>query len=127
MSPARSPWRSRGQVRRPGLLEGTMRPGRAQRTPRLRPPRWVTRGINGKQVEVIAEDGACNAKSGVLAIQKLINQDKVKIIMGAGCSSETLGAAPIAEENKIILISWGSSSPDITKSGDYIFRFQIFF
>ena len=79
-------------------------------------------GINGKKIEIIYEDGKCNPKDGNAAAQKLINVDKVKVIIGGSCSGETLGAAPIAEANKVILISPSSTSPDITKSGDFIFR-----
>lgn len=79
-------------------------------------------GINGKQIQIIYEDGKCNGKDSATAAQKLINIDKVKIIIGGLCSGETLGAAPIAEENRVILFSTGSGSPDITNAGDYIFR-----
>jgi len=81
-------------------------------------------GINGKQVKIIYEDGKCNNKDSVDAINKLININKAKIIIGGICSGETLAAAPIAEENKVILFSPGSGSPDISFSGDYIFRNQ---
>lgn len=79
-------------------------------------------GVNGRKLEVIYEDGKCNPKDGNAAVQKLVNVDKVKAIIGGVCSGETLGAAPIAEANKVILISPASSSPDISKAGDFIFR-----
>src|SRR3989344_8345398 len=79
-------------------------------------------GIKGKKLKVIFEDGKCEGKEALSATQKLINIDGVKIILGGTCSGETLGAAPAAEQNKVILFSAGSGSPDITKSGDYVFR-----
>lgn len=79
-------------------------------------------GINGKQVELIAEDGRCSGADGANAAQKLINVDKVFAIVGAGCSGETLAAAPIAEAGKVVMISPLSSSPNVTTAGDYIFR-----
>ena len=79
-------------------------------------------GINGRKVEAIYEDGKCNPKDGNAASQKLVNIDKVKIIIGGVCSGETLGAAPITESNKVILISPSATSPDITKAGDFVFR-----
>jgi branched-chain amino acid transport system substrate-binding protein len=79
-------------------------------------------GINGRKIEIIYEDGKCTGKDATTAIQKLINVDKVNIILGGTCSSETLAIAPIAEKNKILLFSAFSSSPFITNSGDYIFR-----
>lgn len=79
-------------------------------------------GIDGKKLEFIWEDGKCNGKDAASAVQKLINVDKVKIIYGGFCSSETLGIAPIAEQAHVVVLSPGSSSPDITNAGDYIFR-----
>lgn len=79
-------------------------------------------GIDGRLIEMIYEDGKCSGPVSATVAQKLIFVDKVKYIIGGGCSGETLGAAPIAEANKVILMSPVSSSPDITKAGDYIFR-----
>lgn len=79
-------------------------------------------GINGKRLEAIYEDGRCNPKDGNGAAQKLVNIDKVKVIIGGVCSGETLGAAPITEANKVVLISPSATSPDITKAGDFVFR-----
>lgn len=79
-------------------------------------------GIKGRKLEIIFEDGKCSGKDAATAAQKLISIDKVKIILGGACSGETLSVAPIAEQNKVILFSAFSSSPDITNAGDYIFR-----
>ncbi len=79
-------------------------------------------GIDGKMIEIKLEDSKCNPKDGATAAQKLIEVDKVKVIFGGACSGETLGAAPIAEENKVVLISPSATSPKITEAGDYIFR-----
>lgn len=79
-------------------------------------------GIAGKKVRIILEDSKCNPKDGANAANKLINIDKVKVIFGGACSGETLGAAPIAEQNKVILLSPSATSPDLTTAGDYIFR-----
>ena len=79
-------------------------------------------GIKGRQIEMIYEDGKCDGKEAVTAVQKLINIDKVKIIIGPTCSGEVQASASIAEQNKVIMLSPAASSPDITKAGDYIFR-----
>ncbi len=79
-------------------------------------------GVNGRKLEAIYEDSRCNPKDGNAAAQKLVNIDKVKVIVGGACSGETLGAAPITEANKVILISPSSSSPDVTKAGGFVFR-----
>ncbi len=79
-------------------------------------------GINGKQIQLIAEDGRCNGADSASAAQKLVNVDKVVAILGGQCSSETLAIAPITEAAKIILFSAVSSSPDVTTAGDFVFR-----
>lgn len=82
-------------------------------------------GIRGQQVEVAYEDSKAEPKDGVAALQKLITVDKVRAVIGAMASSVTLAIAPVAERNRIVLISPASSSPEITNAGDYIFRNEI--
>lgn len=73
-------------------------------------------------LELIIEDDQMEVKGGINAITKLIQKDKVPAIIGPDASSITLGVAPIAESNGTVLISPGSTSSDVTKAGDYIFR-----
>ncbi|MBT3419495.1 MAG: ABC transporter substrate-binding protein [Candidatus Magasanikbacteria bacterium] len=79
-------------------------------------------GIDGRLLELVAEDSRCNAKDATAAANKLINIEGVKLINGAACSPETTAVAPIAEQNKVIVLSYCSSAPPITDAGDYIFR-----
>lgn len=79
-------------------------------------------GIHGRKVSLIAEDGRCNGADAASAAQKLVSIDKVVAIIGGQCSSETLGAAPITEAAKVILLSPVSSNPDVTHAGDFVFR-----
>ena len=79
-------------------------------------------GIDGRNLEVIFEDGKCTAQQAANAAQKLVNVDQVPVIIGGLCSSETLAAAPIAEDGKTVMFSMCSSSPDVTDAGDFIFR-----
>ena len=79
-------------------------------------------GVNGRMIEIIAEDGRCTGTDAASAAQKLVNVDKVVAIVGGQCSGETLAAAPIAESAKVVMISPVSSSPDVTAAGDFIFR-----
>lgn len=79
-------------------------------------------GINGRMIALIAEDGKCDGKEAVTAVTKLINIDKVGMIVGGACSSETVSTAPIAEKAQVVMLSPLSSNPSITTAGDYIFR-----
>ncbi len=79
-------------------------------------------GIKGKQVELITEDGKCKGEGGVNAAQKLVNVDKVQIIIGGFCSAETLSAVPVAEAGKVAVMSAGSSNPGLTNKSPFFFR-----
>jgi len=79
-------------------------------------------GINGKKIKLVIEDSQCDPSKGVAGINKLLSINKPIAIVGAVCSSVTLAIAPIAEKNKIVLISPASTNPQITNAGDYIFR-----
>ncbi len=79
-------------------------------------------GVNGRTIEVIYEDGKCNAKDASTAGNKLINLDHVPVIIGGLCSSETMAVAPVAESKRVVMFSGCSSNPAITTIGDYIFR-----
>lgn len=79
-------------------------------------------GINGRKIELIAEDGRCDSKAAADAAMKLINVDKVKYILGGHCSPETMPIAPLAERSKVILLAALTSNPMLSSAGDYIFR-----
>lgn len=79
-------------------------------------------GVDGKKINILYEDGMCDAKEAFNAAKKLIEINKVNIILGGVCSGETLGIAPYAQEKKVILFSAISSNPQITNQGDFIFR-----
>lgn len=75
----------------------------------------------GEKVEVIYEDNQLDPKVAVAAINKLINVDKVKVILGGMFSSTTLAIAPIAQKEKVVLISPTASSEEVPNTGDYVF------
>ncbi|MFH1402319.1 MAG: penicillin-binding protein activator [Patescibacteria group bacterium] len=77
-----------------------------------------------EKIEFIFEDSYGTKQGTVSAIQKLINIDNVQIIIGEVGSGNTLSIAPIAEENKKLLLVPISASSDINTAGDYIFKFR---
>jgi branched-chain amino acid transport system substrate-binding protein len=79
-------------------------------------------GINGRKLVVIPEDGKCQPEAAVTAIQKLINVDKVKFILGGHCSPETAAIAPIAENNKVFMLAGVSTASGILDKYSYAFR-----
>ena len=82
----------------------------------------LAHGLNSKGVKIIYEDGKCDSNEAVNAALKLININRVKILVSGVCSSSTLAVAPIAQANNILLISPVAASPEITNAGENIFR-----
>lgn len=74
----------------------------------------------GQKIEIIYEDSQMKPADAATAASKLINTDKVKAII-IGTSRESLAVAPIAEANKVLMITAGTGA-EISKAGDYVFR-----
>ena len=66
-------------------------------------------GINGHPLELIVYDDETDATKCTLAVKKLINKDKVCAIIGPSVSGFSLAVIPLAEQNKIPLISCAAS------------------
>lgn len=83
-------------------------------------------GLLGKKVELITEDTRSQTQDAGLAAEKLIGQDKVAVLIGEVASSLSLVAAPIAEREKVPMITPASTNPKVTvadgKVRDYVFR-----
>lgn len=79
-------------------------------------------GLLGKPVRLITEDDQSKAGEPAIVVRKLISRDKVIALLGEVASSRSLEAAPIAQQNKVPLISPASTNPKVTEAGDYIFR-----
>jgi len=79
-------------------------------------------GVDGRMIEVVWEDAKCNGTDATTAVQKLLNVDQVRIVLGGSCSGETLAAAQLTQPARALLFSALSSSPDVTTAGDLVFR-----
>jgi ABC-type branched-subunit amino acid transport system substrate-binding protein len=80
-------------------------------------------GIKGKKIVMVYEDNVADPATTVSAMKKLVEVDKLPVVIGVVTSTATLAACPIAEESKVVLIAPPSTSPDITtRCGDYTFR-----
>ena len=60
-----------------------------------------TGGINGKTIQMIYEDSQCDSTKAVSAAHKLINIDKVQIIIGHICSNAAMAVVPSKPYPKI--------------------------
>lgn len=79
-------------------------------------------GIRGKKIRVIVLDDQGKPEEAATAVTRLITQDKVVAILGEVASSRSLAMAPIAQANKVPMITPASTNPKVTQVGDYIFR-----
>ena len=79
-------------------------------------------GVAGRRIRVITEDDQSKAEEAANAVSKLISQNSVVAVLGEVASSNTLAAAPIAQQNKVPMITPSSTNPRVTEVGDYIFR-----
>jgi branched-chain amino acid transport system substrate-binding protein len=84
-------------------------------------------GVLGRQIEAVVEDSQCEADPAVNAANKVINEDKVKYIVGEVCSKASIPVSEIAEKAGVIQISPTSTSDLLTKNQDgtvkkYIYR-----
>lgn len=81
--------------------------------------------INNKRIKVIFEDDQSSPQQSVASFKKLVEVDKVPIVIGGMTSSAALAVAPIAEQNKVVFLSPSASAPALSKAGDYIFRNEL--
>lgn len=79
-------------------------------------------GLLGKQIELKAYDNQGKPEEARLSVEKLINVDNAFAILGEVASTRSLAGAPVAQQNKIPMISPSSTNPLVTQKGDYIFR-----
>lgn len=84
-------------------------------------------GVLGKKITAVVEDSQCTPDPAVNAANKVIDQDKVKYIIGEVCSKASIPVSEIANTKKVVQVSPTSTNPDVTvgkdgKVKDYIFR-----
>jgi branched-chain amino acid transport system substrate-binding protein len=79
-------------------------------------------GVLGRKLELFTEDDQSKSGEAGTVVKKLISREKVSAIIGEIVSSRSLEAAPICQRAKVPMISPGSTAPEVTARGDYIFR-----
>jgi branched-chain amino acid transport system substrate-binding protein len=79
-------------------------------------------GISGEKVELIVYDDQAAPKEAVPVATKMVEKDKVIGAVSGSYSGSTRAAAPIFQAAKIPYVVAYAIHPDITLSGDYMFR-----
>ncbi|HSC01554.1 MAG TPA: ABC transporter substrate-binding protein [Burkholderiaceae bacterium] len=59
-------------------------------------------GINGRKLKLIVEDSAYDPKRAVLAAQKLVNQDKIFMMLAHIGTAQNLAAMPVQFEKNVV-------------------------
>lgn len=80
-------------------------------------------GVNGKKLQLIIEDDACDPKQAVAAAGKLAAR-KVRLVAGHYCSGSSIPASKVYAEEGIVQISPASTAERFTdeRAGPSIFR-----
>ncbi len=78
-------------------------------------------GINGRKVELIIEDNQSTEDGAAKAMTKLVTQDKVDVVLGASRTGPSLAMRPIAESNKIPMISLAANKK-IVDGSQWVFK-----
>ncbi|MBE9574548.1 MAG: ABC transporter substrate-binding protein [Proteobacteria bacterium] len=77
-------------------------------------------GVLGRSLEVIVEDTETRPKSGLDAVHKLIDINKVPVILGGYFSSVSLPTGNYSNSQGVVQLTW-STSPALRKVGPFFF------
>jgi len=78
-------------------------------------------GVLGRPLEVIVEDSESTPKGGMDAVHKLIDVDKVPVVIGENTSSVTIPTATYANSKGVVQIGISATAPAVRKIGPYFF------
>jgi branched-chain amino acid transport system substrate-binding protein len=66
-------------------------------------------GIKGHPIEYVSYDGQSDANKSILAVKKLIELDKVHIVLAGINSAQALAIAPVCADNKVAQVAMSAS------------------
>src|SRR5215468_453550 len=82
-------------------------------------------GLIGRQIELVVEDDQTNPEAAVRAARKLIDVNRVPVIMGTWASAVTSAVAPVCWESKTFLTTVsGADSITLLPHQGYLIRTQ---
>jgi len=71
-------------------------------------------GVNGKQIELVIYDSKSDPAEATTLATKLMTQDKVVAVIGPATSGSFKATIPVANQNKIPVISGSATADDVT-------------
>lgn len=72
------------------------------------------------KIKLLVEDTASDKNQATTLVNKFVKVDKVSLLFGPTSTPESLAALPIAQENKVPVLSIASG--DVYKVGDWVFK-----
>lgn len=81
--------------------------------------------LDGRRLQLVVADSQTNPVQGVASAQRLVNIERVPVVIGAYSSGVTIPVVnSVTAPNRVVQISPASTSPDITflDDDDYMFR-----
>ncbi|MEG1478913.1 MAG: ABC transporter substrate-binding protein, partial [Clostridiales bacterium] len=83
-------------------------------------------GVNGSQIELVKLDNKSETSEATSVSTKLVTQEKVVTILGPATSGNFKATIPVAEANKVPIISASATADDVTnkdgKAYEYVFK-----
>jgi branched-chain amino acid transport system substrate-binding protein len=79
-------------------------------------------GINGAQLELVAEDHACDPKVAVSAYNKLVKTENIHILTSVACTGTVLALVPNLEKDNVVLLGTVTSGNKLTNVSPNFFR-----
>lgn len=80
-------------------------------------------GVQGKQLELVAIDDACEPKQGPVAANRVVNS-KIGYVIGPVCSGAAIAAAPIYNNEGVVVVTPSATSPALTDGKNFHFLFR---
>lgn len=80
-------------------------------------------GINGKKLELVPVDDACEPKQGPVAANRVVN-NKIGYVIGPVCSGASIAAAPIYNNEGVVVVTPSATSPALTDGKKFHFIFR---
>lgn len=80
-------------------------------------------GVQGKQLELVAVDDACEPKQGPVAANRVVNS-KIGYVIGPVCSGASIAAAPIYNNEGVVVVTPSATSPALTDGKNFHFLFR---
>jgi branched-chain amino acid transport system substrate-binding protein len=79
-------------------------------------------GVNGRKLDLVLYDSKSSAKDAAELVRRLIEQDKVDILVGGVTTGETMAVVPMVEEAKLTFVSLAGATVVIDPVKRFVFK-----